>query len=164
MSEQYVAYATEPIPGLPKSMAQFTQVIRMYLRDYPELNRLLEGEEHHDRLIVWAILDALDDFNATPPPISVSFEMVPKSILKHGVVVTLLESLLFLNTRNSLAYSDGGINVNLDKTGPLLQMIQLMRQTYEQKRDRWKIAQNIAQGWNSIPSEYYIISGFYGAW
>jgi hypothetical protein len=158
-------YANDnPTPSYSLEMKNFVQVMRMFMRDHSELNRLIAGEENSDRLIVWAIIDAVEDFNETPPPISVAFREIPKHILKYGVALNLLDSLLFLSTRNALAYSDGGINVNLDKTNQLLQHRQLMEASYEQKKARWKVAKNIQQGYGSIQSEYWHLSGFYGAW
>lgn len=159
-----VEYAPLPMPGLPASMAAFVQEIRAYMRDYPELNRLLDGEENSDRMIVWAIIDALDDFNATPPPVTFSFGQIPRSMLRLGTVSRLLESVILLSIRNQLAYSDGGINLNLDKSGLLIQAKQMMEASWEQKKREWKISQNISQGYASVSSEYWLISGFYGAW
>ena len=157
-------YSVEAVPRLPPSMSAFVQEIRAYMRDYPELNRLTEGEENSDRMIVWAIIDTLEDFNSSPPPITLPFEQIPKSILRYGVVSTLLESVMLLSTRNQLAYSDGGINVNLDKTPLLMQMQNMLRQLYDLKKREFKISKNIEGGYGSISSEYYLLSGFYGVW
>ena len=152
------------IPGLPQSVEYFVQSVRLFMRDYPELNRLTKGEESSDRMIVWAIIHTVDDFNSTPPLIGVSWEEIPKSILLYGVVATLLDSVIMLSTRNHLAYSDGGINVNLDKSGLLMQLRQMVNGTYEQKKDRYKIALNISRGFGNVSSEYWIVNGSYGAW
>ncbi|MCA8939611.1 MAG: hypothetical protein KDB07_07380 [Planctomycetes bacterium] len=160
----YVAYASQSTPQLRPSLAAFIQMMRAWLKDYPELNRLLEGEEHTDRMILWATIDAVDDFNATPPLVGFTFDQIPVSILKYGVANVLMESLLFFSVRNSLAYSDGGTNVNIDKTPQLMQLRQLMSASYEDKKMRYKVAVNISRGYDSVPSEYFVISGFYGAW
>jgi len=157
-------YGVNAVPRLPPSLAAYVQEIRAYMRDYPELNRLTDGEENSDRMIVWAVIDTLEDFNSTPPPISLPFNQIPKSILRYGVVTTLLESVMLLSARNHLAYSDGGINVNLDRTPLLMQMQQMMRQTYDMKKKEYKIAKNIEGAYASSPSEYSIINGYYGSW
>lgn len=159
-----VDYAPLPAPNIPFSLAAFVQEIRAFMRDRPELNRLIEGEENSDRMILWAIIDAVDDFNATPPPLSFTFDQIPKSILRPGVVTRLLESVILLSIRNQLSYSDGGINLNLDKSGMLMQVKQVFDASWEQKKREWKISKNIEQGYSSVSSEYWIISGFYGAW
>lgn len=152
------------VPGVPPTVMEFVAMIREFMRDYPELNRLIAGEESSDRMILWALLDTIEDFNATPPPLSFRYGEIPRHILRLGVVRTLLESVLLLNTRNSLAYSDGGIQVSLERTGPLMQLHQLMEARYEQKKRDYKISQNIARCYRSIASEYWSINGFYGAW
>lgn len=159
-----VAYTGNFLDNLNPELAQFIQMMRFWLRDFPELNRLNEGEEHSDRMILWATIDAVDDFNNTPPLIGFRFRQIPKSILKYGVVKVLLESLMFLSVRNSLAYSDGGTNVNIDKTAQLMQMKQMVDAAYEQKKKEHKISVNISRGYDSVPSEYFVINGFYGAW
>lgn len=156
-------YGGTTYPRIPMNIEAFVQEVRLYMRDFPELNRLIEGEESSDRMILWAVIDALEDFNASPPPITFTFDEIPKSILRYAVVTTLLESVILLSARNSLAYSDGGINVNLDKTPLLMQLREMMRGTYEMRRDKFKVAQNIARCYDAAPSEYMVLSG-YGPW
>ena len=152
-------------PGnLNPAVYNFIQMVRFWMRDFAVLNRLIEGEENSDRMILWAIIDACDDFNNTPPLLKFRFEDLPKSILKYGVALVLMESLTFLSVRNSLAYSDGGININIDKTSQLMQLRAMMEASYDMKKKAWKVAQNISQGYDSISSEYRLLAGYYGAW
>ena len=58
-----IFYSTTELPSSSKTMAELVSMMRMYLRDYPHLNRLIDGEETSDRMIAWAILDAIQDFN-----------------------------------------------------------------------------------------------------
>lgn len=157
-------YSRTTVGELNPEVASFIQMIRYWMRDHPQLNRLLEGEENSDRMILWALIDAVDDFNNTPPLIGMAFRDIPKSTLKYGVAVTLMESLTFLAVRNSLAYSDGGITINIDKTSQLMQLRQMMQATYEQKKRDFKTAKNISLGYDSISSEYRLLAGYYGAW
>lgn len=149
------------------ALQQFVGMVRDFMRDYSELNRLIKGEEHSDRLIVWAILDALEDFNTSPPMTSYSLTNFPsKSLLLRGAVINLLESVGLLMTRNHLTFSDGGIQVGVSDKTPLIQSwIQLFTNKYEQKKDRLKIALNIEGGWGGgLHSEYLWTSGFYGGY
>lgn len=148
-------------------LRQFVSVVRMFLRDYPELNRLIKGEENSNRIIAWAILDALDDFNTTPPMTSFQLSNFPSvSLLTRGTVISVLESLGQLMTRNQLTFSDGGIQVGIsDKTPLLMQWISLFTNKYEEKKKQLKIALNIEGGWGGgIQSEYLWMNGFYGGW
>lgn len=155
------------IPSTNLPLTQFVNMIRMYLRDYAELNRLIKGEEHSDRMIAWAVMDAVDDFNKTPPLTSYTLQNFPSSsILRLGTVVNLLESLGLLQTRNHLTFSDGGIQVGVSDKTPLLQAwIQLLQNKYEEKKQRLKIALNIEGAWGGgVHSEYLWTNGFYGGW
>lgn len=146
---------------------QFVAVVRQFMRDYPELNRLIQGEEHSNRMISWAILDALDDFNTTPPITQLQLTSFPsRYLLLRGTVISLLESLGMLMTRNQLTFSDGGIQVGIsDKTNLLMNWIQMFTNKYEQKKKELKIAMNIESGWGGgVHSEYLWMNGFYGGW
>lgn len=149
------------------ALRSFVTMIRAFMRDYPELNRLITGEEHSDRLIAWAILDALDDFNTTPPITQIQLNRFPsRHILLRGAVISLLESLGMLMTRNQLTFSDGGIQVGIsDKTGLLMNWITMFTNKYEEKKKQLKIAMNIEGGWGGgVNSEYLWMNGFYGGW
>jgi hypothetical protein len=150
------------------TMARAIQLVRLVMRDYPELNRLIRGEEHSDRLVAWAIMDVLDDWNTTPPLIgNVTIVTFPSTrLLVKGAIAQLLTSVGLLSTRNAVAFSDGGFSYNTDKTRALTTWIQLFQNEYEKKKLRLKTAQNIAGGFGSgVHSEYaWLNSGWYGNW
>jgi hypothetical protein len=148
-----------PLPNAQIPLNQFVHLVREFMRDYAELNRLVAGEESSDRQIAWAILDTLDDFNTTPP-------FPSRSLLLRGVVSTLLESIGLLQTRNHLQFSDGGITVGInDKTPYLQSWIQLFRGKYEDGKLKLKVAYNIESAWGGgIHSEFRFINNFYGEW
>ena len=147
-------------------LAVFVSQVRMYLRDYPELNRLIDGEETSDRMIAWAVIDTLDDINNRPPFIGTfTCATFPyKSLLLRGTVIAILESVGILQTRNQLQYSDGGISVGASDKGPMImQWINMLNMSYQQKLDKWKISQNITQAYegSSVMSDYYFLGGYY---
>ncbi len=156
------------VPGIDVPTQQLINTIRLYLRDYKELNRLIQGVENSDRMIMWAIADTIDDWNSTPPLIpAISLENVPsKSLLVRGCVIALLESVGLLMTRNHLTFSDGGIQVGVSDKTPLIQSwLQLLGNRYEEKKQKLKIAINIERGWGQgLHSEYLWTNGFYGGW
>lgn len=159
------------IPGLSDEMNNFIRTVRLYTRDYPQLNRLIKGEESSSRLIAWAVLDFLSDFNQTPPPLGTySFERLMElgyqNLARYGTVISLIESVGLLQTRNQLNFSDGGINVAVSNKTPMLQSwIQMFRNKYEQDKLKIKVSLNIQQilGECGVHSEYAGINGFYGA-
>ena len=140
-------------------MQDVIALVRKYTRDYPELNRLIQGVESSDPDISTAIQFALDDWNITPPLLaSVTLETHPsRSLLVMCVTCYLLDELILLSTRNHLSYSDGqGTSVNVSDKAPMLQGIQrLIQGRYENMKMRWKVAKNIDDGWGSgAVSEY----------
>ena len=140
--------ALQGIEGMSPTFRSFIQTIRLYTRDLPELNRLIAGEESTDRMIAWAVLDALDTFNGTPHFTSFSLEELlarnQRSLLLRMTVVALLESVGLLQTRNHINYSDGGLNVGVnDKTPLIMNWIQYYKAFVDQKLQSVKVAINI---------------------
>lgn len=151
----------------PLTLDSFVNQVRTFLRDYKELNRLIAGEESSNRQIVWAICDALDDFNSTPPFTRFTlFDFPSKSLLIRATVISLLESIGLLQTRNHLSFSDGGLQVGISDKTPFIQSwLQLFTNKYEEKKMRLKVAYNIESAWGGgIFSEYRFVNGFYGEW
>ena len=147
-------------------MGELVSMMRMYLRDYPHLNRLIEGEETSDRMIAWAILDAIQDFNTTPPFIgNIGIKsLVSIPMLRDKVICTILESLYILQTRNQVNYSDGGISFSIsDKGQALYSFIQLLQQRYDMKVAKMKASLNVemAMTGEGVLSEYFVINGLY---
>ena len=156
------------IPARRLAFKQMIGLARDFMRDHAQLNRLIQGVEHSDRLIAWSIADTLDDWNTTPPLIGpVNIESFPsRRLLLRGTVINLLESSGLLQTRNHLTFSDGGIQVGIsDKTALIQSWIQLFKNDYESKKLRLKVAINIEQAWGGgVHSEYLWTNGFYGGW
>lgn len=157
---------TTQIPSASKRMNEVVVMVRSFLRDFPELNRLIAGEETSDRMIAWAVADVLADYNGTPPFIgSVGITNFPnRSMLKDGVISYVLESVAILQTRNQIDYSDGGISVQVSNKGPmLLQAAQMFRARYEQQKMRTKASLNVEMAFDGggITSEYFVVNGIY---
>jgi hypothetical protein len=155
------------LPNASLQIDEFANAVRVFMRDYKELNRLIAGEESSNRQIVWAICDALDDFNTTPPFTSFGLNTFPsRSLLIRATVITLLESIGLLQTRNHLSFSDGGLQVGINDKTPFIQSwLQLFKNSYEEKKTRLKVAYNIESAWGGgLSSEYRFVNGFYGEW
>lgn len=136
------------VQGMSSTMRAFVQMVRLYLRDFEELNRLVAGEESTDRMIAWAVLDALSNFNGTPHFTQMSLDdllqLNQAHLLTRMTVEALVESVGMLQTRNHINYSDGGINVGVnDKTPLLMNWLQYFRSYTEQLKQRVKVAINI---------------------
>lgn len=137
------------IQGLSPAMQAFVQTVRLYTRDFAQLNRLIAGEESNDRIVAWAVMDAMADFNGTPPwignwTIETFMQKSQQSLLLRMTTITLLESVGLLQTRNHINYSNGGINVGInDKTPLIMQWLQYFKGSTEQMKQRVKVAANI---------------------
>lgn len=162
----------EPGQGLSKLMRSHCQGVRMFMRDFAELNLLIRGEESSDRFVAWATLDFLSDFNgSTTPFTNVTLEEMYlrgwQSFAVRGTVVSLLQSLMIVYARNHLPFSDGGISVNLnDKASLIMQMLSLMLSAHEQNKRSMKTAMNIEQllspDSTGLFSDYTALAGSYG--
>lgn len=161
------------IEGVSPTMQAFVQVVRDYTRDHAELNRLIAGQESNDRLIAWAVLDALSIFNGTPHLTSLSLEDLLQrnqhSLMLRLTVITLLESVGLLQTRNHINYSNGGLNVGVnDKTPLILQWLQYYQASTKQMMERVKVALNIegilGSGNSGVHSELWAVNATYLAY
>lgn len=160
-------FGSPDVPVAHIELNNFVNQVRSFMRDYPELNRLIAGVESSNRQIVWAVYDTLDDFNSTPPFTNMGIDTFPsKSLLIRGVVCSLLESIGLLQTRNHLQFSDGGITVGVSDKTPFIQSwLQLFRNSYEAKKEKLKVAYNIETAWGGgVFSEYRFVNNFYGSW
>lgn len=165
--------ALEGIPGVTDRVRSFVYEVRLFTRDFPELNRIVRGEESSDRQILWAAYDALADFNGTPHLTSLSLDELlglnQGALLRRMTVISLVESVGLLQTRNHLNYSNGGINVGVsDKTPMLMNWLQYFRAYTDQMKQRVKVALNI-QGIlgpsnSGVHSEYWAVNATYAAY
>lgn len=130
--------------------------VRAYIHDYSENNRLIEGEEFSDDSIRLAMKLALSDYNTLPPLSSVSPKMFPSlSLLMYGSLGHLFLGKAANLARNTMAYSDGGLNIPVEERAELY--MNLGNQYMSQFRDlatRLKIQQNVESGWSSVSSDY----------
>lgn len=155
---------------MSRSLREFASVVRAYLRDMPELNRLIAGEESGDRFIAWSVLDAMARFNGTPHFTNYAFEDLlaynQHHLLLRMTVETILESVGLLQTRNHINYSNGGINVGVNDKTPMIQAwLQIFSARNEQMITRVKVALNIGgilgPGNVGVHSEYWAINATY---
>ena len=164
-----VAPQPDQIPGVSTEMNAFLTGARLFLRDYGGLNRLIEGEESSSRMIAFAMMDAIGEFNATPPPLrTYGFGDFANngwtSFLLKGTLKSLLRSIALLQTRNHLRFSDGGISAQVSDKGPeLMQYSQMLGAEWDAWILKQKISLNIMGALTSsvgAPSEYSLINGW----
>jgi hypothetical protein len=142
------------------------QAVRLFMRDFPQFNRLIEGEESNDRMIAFALVDAVDEFNNSPPllgPFDLStFPSI--HLLIRMTVASLLDSVVLLNSRNYLQYHDGGgtFSTSASNVQMLMNWANMLKSTNAQKIRQLKIAINIqgALGNPGLSSEYDWVHGY----
>lgn len=165
--------ALPTLPGMSPVTHAFVQAVRLYMRDFEQLNRLVAGEESSDRMIAWAVLDALSDFNGTPHFTTLTLEdllaMNQHALLLRMTVISLLESVGLLQTRNHINYSTGGTSVGVnDKTPLIMNWLRYYKASTEQMKQRVKVAINIGSILGpsnaGVFSEYWSVHGVYAAY
>lgn len=151
MSLQGLGQTTDPY------LNAHIQSVRLFMRDFAELNLLIAGEESSDRMIAWATQDFLSDFNGTSPMTAYTLQGLILRQQAHlavrGTVISLLQSVMLLYIRNYLPYSDGGLTIQLHDRAPMIQgMLGLLQSSYEQKKRLVKTEINIEQMLDIDPS------------
>lgn len=138
-------------------MADLTpQDIRNFLRDTKENNHLLDDIENPDSIIRLSMDLAISDFNAIPPKSNFAltgFEY--KTVLLYGTCWQLFLGLMALAARNTMSYSDGGLDIPIEERFPYYaQMAQMYQQMYQSLAKPVKIQLNMESCWDSISSDY----------
>jgi hypothetical protein len=150
----------------PLTYDNFVPEVRAYIRDFPELNRLISGEETSNRLMRYCAHLAIDEYNTTPPLTgSHTISNFPsRVILLHLTIIHILISVGILHSRNRFSYNDGGFSVETEQQEGLYQRwIQLLRSQTMPRLQALKVAKNIEGGWGGgLGSEYGWIHGWYG--
>jgi hypothetical protein len=169
-------HANHPLQGIPfasQTTQDFVQMVRLYMRDFAELNRIVSGEETSDRMIAWAVFDAMSDFNGTPHLTSLTLEDLLQrnqhALLLRMTVCSVVESVGLLQTRNHINYSDGGTNVGVnDKTPLLMNWLQYYKSWVTQQKQRVKVALNIegilGPSQTGVHSELWSVNATYAAY
>ena len=130
--------------------------IRMFLVDYPEVNKLLDKEEFSPERIMAAIKMTVMRFNEMSPHTRYLPETFPfKYMLLIGVVAHLLKSEVLYRNRNRLQYNDGGISIDDNAMADTYAAIMgKMDLDFKEAAKSKKIEINASLGWSSISSPY----------
>jgi hypothetical protein len=144
---------------------RYLVLIRLYLNDYTDANRLLRAEESSDNKILLAITHVLSDWNASDPVRrTYTCDNFPSThLLIDGAVIQLLRMAGIYNSRNKLNYSAGGLSVQLhDKGQEYMAWLNSMKQEYEMAKvsllRRINLASALGSGACGINSDYIMAS------
>jgi hypothetical protein len=137
-----------------------TECLRRYIKDTPEMNKLLGGKYENDpasaELAIWM---TLDDCNASPPPIPYTdLKSHPaKSLIIIGAALECLRMAGIWHSRERMPSADGGTSADDHaKVGEYSQWIQSMQNRYEMGKLNVKKSINAASAFGEYFSEYFI--------
>ena len=138
-------------------MEKAKKYLRLFLRDTPELNRLLRKHESDDELLIFAIDMTISDWNSTTPmmyPVTIG-NFPSLYLLMQGAAVTILKSQGLYQARNELNYNAGGSSfVRSNKSNYYQSWMINFSNEYELKKRNMKMQQNVNRGWGGVDSEY----------
>lgn len=138
-------------------MERARRYLTLFLRDTPELNRLIRKAESNLEMQTFAIEMAISDWNSTSPFIDrVDINNYPSLyLLMHGAVIQILKSQGLYQARNELQYQAGNSSfMRFNKSNYYMQWSINLSNDYEVKKRNMKIAKNIIGGWGGVASEY----------
>lgn len=144
-------------PEVTRRMHKAKKYLRLFLRDTPELNRLIRKEESDDEMLQFALDMAIDDWNTTAPVIgNYNIGNFPSLyLLMHAAAIQILKSQGLYQARNELNYQTGGSSfIRSNKTNYYQSWMVNFSNEYELKKRNLKIFQNVSRGWGGVVSEY----------
>lgn len=111
------------VSELEQELWDLLEDIRLDTRDYPELNRLIDGEESSNKVIAKTIKIVTDRFNSMPPQLKSRYAwntFPDRSLLITGVVARLQMQVADLDDRNFYPGSDGQVGIPSRQKGQLV--------------------------------------------
>src|SRR4051812_21877968 len=93
--------------------------VQEFIRDKPELNRLLSDQEFNPSVIKVAMDLAISAYNMMPPISLVNIVTFPsRALLMEGTLAKLYRGQAALKARNTMNYSDGGLQIPVEEQFP----------------------------------------------
>jgi hypothetical protein len=147
--------------GINKSKDELLAMLRAFLGDTAEENKLIPDEELSNDKLKLALELALDEYNNTPPFEARTFETFPSlAIIIHGAAIQALIMAGLVQSRNFLNFSDGGVQeVISDKAQAYQSWIGNLVTAYRDEALSVKTALNMEQNFSVIPSPYGNVFG-----
>lgn len=153
------------VDRVPAQVRAVISIVRAILRDYAELNRLTDGQNHSDKDIAIAMARAVMTYNSMPPPLgNVSIEGFPdQALLIDGTIGYLLNSLAFHELANQATFSEGSTTLRLNGGASTWAQLGAQRAAdFYGKARRQKISRNMSEALDAVsgmglPSDYAIL-------
>ena len=150
---------------MPLNEATYINALKDFMKDFPELNRLLKFREENKGNLLGLYLNMAMGFLNSIPPFIASFDFstfpIP-SLLIHQAAIEALISNGILQSRNDLTYNNGGITVKISDKERYLPMIQVLTRMADMEINNFKqlkVSINIDSCWGGVGSPYAIIFG-----
>lgn len=129
--------------------------VREFVSDYAPNNYLLEGEEFTPTYIELCMDLAIDIYNNEPPKSMTNRSTFPsKSLLLKGTLWQMYNGKALLLARNTMSYSDGGIQIPIEERSQLYSSLAAGYQAEWTAGVRTlKTHLNMQQGWGFVSSD-----------
>lgn len=131
--------------------------VRTFIFDTASNNVLLDSEEFSDDFLTMCISLAVDSFNAMPPMGSLTLDAFPDAgrvILLYGACWHAFTGKAASYARNSLTYSDGGVQVPIEEKYDLyMGLAGNYKAMFESYARSLKNYMNVEDGWSYVSSD-----------
>lgn len=136
--------------------------VREFASDYSPNNFLIDGEEFTDTYINMCISLAVDSYNTLTPKSNFNSVNFPsKTIMLWGTLWHMFEGKAVLLARNTMNYSDGGLQVPVEERSELYKNLATgFHQNFDGAAKPLKVQQNMDSGWGGLSSD----SAFFPDW
>lgn len=126
--------------------------VREFIGDYTENNHLIEGEEFSDTRISLCISLAVSEFNSIPPFSAYDTSNFPsKPVLLWGTLWQMFEGKAAQFARNTLSYSDGGVQIPVEEKAELYKTLANgFHQNFNDQTRTLKTHINMESGWGDV--------------
>lgn len=130
--------------------------VREYISDKVEHNHLLDDVEFSNTRIDMAVEMAMNEFDTMIPVSKTNIMTFPnKAVLLYGTLSYLFSGQAALLARNTMNYSDGGLQIPVEERMQLYQTLAAMyRDGFVTMAKSIKLYYNIEDGWGGISSDY----------
>lgn len=132
-----------------------TDEVREFIGDYQPNNYLLNSVEFTDARITLCMELAVSEFNSVTPRSNVSLGSFPsKALLLDGTMWKLLEGMAQQLSRNTMQYSDGGLQIPIEERYELYnQQAQQYQSQFINGSKTLKTQMNLDSGWGYVMSD-----------
>lgn len=130
--------------------------VREYISDFAPNNYLIAGEEMTDTFISLCMTLAVEEFNSIAPLTQYNEATMPsKAVMLNGTLWKMYDGKSTLLARNTMAYSDGGLQIPLEERYEIYSnLAKGFAQQFKDSAIRLKTNLNMEDGWDSISSDY----------